>query len=217
MLEKRKSAENIFVKFGKIKEVQMSRVGSEPIIIPENVKVEIKGKKVTVTGPKGTLSREMNDGISASAKDDKIFVKRSSDEKKYRSLHGLNRTLINNMIIGTTEGYLKKLMIIGTGYKAQPKENWLILSLGFSHDIYFEIPKAIDVKVEKISRAQATDIPNLQTIIDLFSIDKELLGQVTAAIRSIRPPEPYKGKGIRYEDEHVRKKAGKIAGGTEGV
>ena len=195
----------------------MSRVGSEPIVIPENVKVEIKRKKVTVTGPKGTLSREMDNGISATVKENKIIVKRTSDEQKYRSLHGLNRTLINNMIIGTTKGYLKKLMIVGTGYKAQPKDNWLILSLGFSHDVYFEIPEQIDIKVEKISRAQATDIPGLQAIVDFNCIDKELLGQVTAAIRSIRPPEPYKGKGIRYADEHVRKKAGKIAGGTEGA
>ncbi len=194
----------------------MSRVGKEPIIIPENVKVSIHKNKVIVTGIKGTLEHILNDGISAKLIDNTVVVTRISDEKKYKSLHGLNRSLINNMVIGVSKGYLKKLMIIGTGYKAVVKGRWLVLSLGFSHDIYFEIPEGIDVSLEKIGRAEASVIPGLQVVIDLSSHDKELLGSVAATIRGIRPPEPYKGKGIRYAEEHVRKKAGKIAGGVTG-
>lgn len=192
----------------------MSRIGKEPIIIPENVKVNIRKNKVVVTGSKGKLEYILNDGISAKIVDNAILVSRISDEKKYKSLHGLNRSLINNMVVGVSKGYLKKLMIVGTGYKAEIKGKWLVLSLGFSHDIYFEIPEGIEVDLEKIGRAEAGVIPGLQVIIDLSSHDKMLLGSVAAAIRNIKPPEPFKGKGIRYADEHVRKKAGKIAGGA---
>ncbi|MCK4338845.1 MAG: 50S ribosomal protein L6 [Candidatus Cloacimonetes bacterium] len=192
----------------------MSRIGKEPIIIPENVKVNIRKNKVVVTGSKGKLEYILNDGISAKIVDNAILVSRISDEKKYKSLHGLNRSLINNMVIGVSKGYLKKLMIVGTGYKAEIKGKWLVLSLGFSHDIYFEIPEGINISLEKIGRAEAGVLPGLQVIIDITGHNKELLGSVAAAIRNIKPPEPFKGKGIRYADEHVRKKAGKIAGGA---
>ncbi|MBC8525644.1 MAG: 50S ribosomal protein L6 [Candidatus Cloacimonetes bacterium] len=192
----------------------MSRVGKEPIIIPENVNVNIRKKRITVKGPKGALERVLVEGISAKIVDNTLIIKRISDEKKYRSLHGLYRSLINNMIIGVSKGFMKKLMIVGTGYKATIKGKWLVLSLGFSHDIYFEIPKEIEIDIEKIGRAKASIIPGLQVIIDISSYNKELLGSVCATIRNIKPPEPYKGKGIRYSDEHVRKKAGKVAGGT---
>ena len=192
----------------------MSRIGKEPIVIPENVKVNISKNKVTVTGTKGKLEHILNEGISAKIIDNNIIVSRISDEKKYKSLHGLNRSLINNMVIGLSKGYLKKLMIIGTGYKAETKGKWLILSLGFSHDIYFEIPEGVQVSLERIGRAEAGVLPGLQVVIDLSSHNKELLGSIAAAIRGIKPPEPYKGKGIRYAGEYVRKKAGKIAGGA---
>jgi large subunit ribosomal protein L6 len=200
----------------------MSRTGNKPIIIPENVKVNIQkqlkgsasGGKVVVSGPKGMLEHTLNNGITAEVVDNRVLVKRISDEKKYRSLHGLNRALINNMVVGVSKGYLKKLMVVGTGYKAEVKGRWLVMSLGFSHDIYFEIPNGLEITVEKIGRTKASVIPGLQAIIDLVCIDKELLGEVAASIRSIRPPEPYKGKGIRYANEYVRKKAGKVAGGT---
>ncbi len=194
----------------------MSRIGKEPVVIPKDIRINIKKNKVVVTGTKGTLEHTLNEGISAKISNNTVIVSRISDEKKYKSLHGLNRSLINNMVVGLSKGYLKKLMIVGTGYKAEIKGKWLVLSLGFSHDIYFEIPEEIDVRIEKIGRAEASIVPGLQVVIDLSSHDKMLLGSVAAAIRSIRPPEPYKGKGIRYADEHIRKKAGKIAGGATG-
>lgn len=192
----------------------MSRVGKEPIVIPDKVNVEIKGNLVKVTGPLGTLEHILNDGITAKTTDNEIIVDRKSEEKEIRSLHGLNRSLIANMIIGVSEGYLKKLMIVGTGYKAEIKGKWLVLSLGFSHDIYLEIPKEIKVEIEKIGRAEASSLPGLQSIIDFRSYNKEMLGAFCASIRNVKPPEPYKGKGIRYSDEHVHIKPGKVAGGA---
>ncbi|MGC9337458.1 MAG: 50S ribosomal protein L6 [Candidatus Cloacimonadia bacterium] len=192
----------------------MSRVGKAPINIPENVTVDIKGKNVTVSGPKGTLTHRLNEGISVKIEDKQIIVGRVSDQKEYKSMHGLNRALLYNIVKGVSEGYMKRLMIVGTGYRAEVKGRWLILGLGFSHDVYFEIPEGIEILVERIGRADASAVPELQSIIDVKGIDKELVGNVAATIRKIRPPEPYKSKGIRYADEHIRRKAGKIAGGT---
>ena len=192
----------------------MSRVGKNPIVIPDKVTVDVKGFHIKVTGPLGTLERDLNEGISVKIKDNQIHVMRKDDEKQTRSLHGLNRSLIANMIEGVSKGYLKKLMIVGTGYKAEVKGKWLVLSLGFSHDVYFEIPKEVKIEIEKIGRAQASSIPALQAIIDFRSHNKEMLGAVCAAIRDIKPPECYKGKGIRYAEEHIRIKPGKVAGGA---
>ncbi|MCD6330040.1 MAG: 50S ribosomal protein L6 [Candidatus Cloacimonetes bacterium] len=192
----------------------MSRVGKNPIVIPDKVTVDVKGLHIKVTGPLGTLERDLNEGISVKIKDNQINVMRKDDEKQTRSLHGLNRSLIANMIEGVSKGYLKKLMIVGTGYKAEVKGKWLVLSLGFSHDVYFEIPKEVKIEIEKIGRAQASSIPALQAIIDFRSHNKEMLGAVCAAIRDIKPPECYKGKGIRYAEEHIRIKPGKVAGGA---
>jgi len=192
----------------------MSRVGKDPIVIPEKVTVDVKGQHIKVTGPLGTLERDLNDGISIKIKDNQVLVSRKDDEKQTRSLHGLNRSLIANMVEGVSKGYLKKLMIVGTGYKAESKGKWLVFSLGFSHDVYFEIPKEVKIEIEKIGRAEASSIPGLQTVIDFRSHDKEMLGAVCAAVRDIKHPECYKGKGIRYAEEHIRIKPGKVAGGA---
>lgn len=175
----------------------MSRVGKNPIPIPEGVKVTISDNKVLVKGPKGELSRSIHPRIKLELKDDKILVMRVSNSKMDRSLHGLSRTLIANMIIGTTQGYSKELEIHGVGYKAQLKDKSLNLSLGFSHQIDFPIPEGIEVETPKPNR------------IFIKGRDKELVGEVAAEIRTILTPEPYKGKGIRYAGEYVRRKAGK--------
>lgn len=167
----------------------MSRVGKEPIVIPENVTVAIKGQHVKVTGPLGTLERTLNDGITIKIKDNQAIFTRKDDEKQTRSLHGLNRSLVANMVEGVHNGYLKKLMIVGTGYKAEVKGKWLVLTLGFSHDVYFEIPKEVKIEIEKIGRAEASSISGLQAIVDFRSHDKEMLGAVCAAIRDVKPPE----------------------------
>ncbi|MBN2017691.1 MAG: 50S ribosomal protein L6 [Candidatus Cloacimonetes bacterium] len=192
----------------------MSRIGKEPIVIPENVKVDIKGQHVKVTGPLGALERDLNAGITIKIKDNTAVIERKDDEKQTKSLHGLNRSLVANMVEGVSNGYLRKLMIVGTGYKAEINGKWLVLSLGFSHDVYFEIPKDVKVEIEKIGRAEASTIPGLQAIIDFRSHNKEMLGAVCAAIRDIKPPESYKGKGVRYADEHIHIKPGKVAGGA---
>jgi len=212
MQESIMSVVSIYARSGK--EVMMSRVGLEPIVIPENVKVDIKKQHVQVTGPLGALERDLNEGITITIKDNKAIIKRDNDEKQTRSLHGLNRSLVANMVKGVSEGYLKKLMIVGTGYKAEIAGKWLVLSLGFSHDVYFEIPKEVKIEIEKIGRAEASNIPGLQAIIDFRSHDNEMLGSVCATIRDIKPPECYKGKGIRYADEHIHIKPGKVAGGA---
>jgi large subunit ribosomal protein L6 len=194
----------------------MSRVGKQPITIPEQVEVKIDKQNVAVKGLKGNLKLTVTDGITAIIKDNEIIVTRENDEKESRSLHGLNRALINNMIIGVSKGYMKKLYVVGTGYKVSIQGKWLILTIGFSHDVYVEIPKAVEIETEKVSRAAVSDIPELQAIIDLSSCDKELLGNIAASIRSVRPPGAFnKCKGIRYSDERVKKKPGKVAGGTE--
>lgn len=179
----------------------MSRVGKSPIPIPEKTKVEIKGKTVTVTGPKGTLAREIHPDITATLEDNQILVTRPSDIKQHRALHGLTRALLNNMVVGVTKGYTKELQMIGVGYRAELKGKVLMIYLGYSHPIVFVPPDGIKVEV----------VPKENRII-VDGIDKELVGQVAAKIRSFRKPEPYKGKGVRYVGEQVRSKAGKTAG-----
>ena len=176
----------------------MSRIGRLPVPVPAGVDVTINGNEVTVKGPKGTLSRTIAQPLSVTRQEDgTILVTRPDDERESRSLHGLSRTLINNMVVGVTEGYSKQLEIVGTGYRAAQKGTGVELSLGFSHTVTVEPPEGIDLKVEG----------NLKIIVS--GISKERVGEVAANIRKIRPPEPYKGKGVRYAGENVRRKVGK--------
>ena len=176
----------------------MSRIGRLPVPVPAGVDVTINGNDVTVKGPKGTLSRTIAQPLSVTRQEDgTILVIRPNDERESRSLHGLSRTLINNMIIGVTEGYTKNLEIVGTGYRAAQKGTGIELSLGFSHTVVVEAPEGITLKVDG----------NLK--IEVSGISKEQVGEVAANIRKIRPPEPYKGKGVRYAGENVRRKVGK--------
>ena len=176
----------------------MSRIGRLPVPVPAGVDVTINGNEVTVKGPKGTLSRTIAQQLSVTRQEDgSILVTRPDDERESRSLHGLSRTLINNMVVGVTEGYSKQLEIVGTGYRAAQKGTGIELSLGFSHTVTVEAPEGVDLKVEG----------NLKIIVS--GISKERVGEVAANIRKIRPPEPYKGKGVRYAGENVRRKVGK--------
>ncbi|MFZ0391750.1 MAG: 50S ribosomal protein L6 [Calditrichia bacterium] len=179
----------------------MSRIGKLPIQIPQNVEVKIdKNNMVWVKGPKGELQMPLNEEMIIEQGDNQIEVKRPSDSKKHRSLHGLTRTLVYNMVAGVTEGFRKGLEIVGVGYKAEKKGSGLLLLVGYSHPIYFVPPEGISIEVPA------------PTKISVSGIDKVLVGQVAAKLRAFRPPEPYKGKGIRYEGEFVRQKAGKTAG-----
>ncbi|MDQ8166045.1 MAG: 50S ribosomal protein L6 [Gemmatimonadota bacterium] len=175
----------------------MSRIGKLPIGIPKGVTVNVAGQKVTVKGPKGELSRMLHTDLGVKVEGETLTVTRPSDEPKHKSLHGLSRTLIANMVEGVTKGYQKQLEITGVGYKAEPKPYGLLLSLGYSHTIEYKSPAGI-----KLTAPQPT-----QVFID--GADKELVGQVAAEIRLLRKPEPYKGKGIKYAGEVVRRKAGK--------
>lgn len=175
----------------------MSRIGSQPIIIPDGVEVEINNNFIRIKGPKGELKRSFDNDVSVKKLDGSIIVDKSSDTKTSKQKWGLFRSLINNMVLGVTKGFSKTLNIEGVGYKAVLQNKFLTLSLGYSHDIKFEIPDSLEVKCLK------------PTIIELSSYDKESLGQSAAIIRSLRPPEPYKGKGVRYSDEYIIRKEGK--------
>ena len=175
----------------------MSRIGNKPITVPDGVEVKIDGKHITVKGPKGTLTRDVHKDISLEINENTIKVTRKDNEPKTRSLHGLTRTLINNMIIGVTQEFSKELQINGVGYRVQKQGNDLNLTLGYSHPVIFEAPEGITF-----------DVPNANTII-VRGIDKELVGQTAAVVRSKRPPEVYRGKGIKYADEVIRRKEGK--------
>ncbi|MGD0036592.1 MAG: 50S ribosomal protein L6 [Bacteroidota bacterium] len=177
----------------------MSRIGRKPIEIPKGVTVTVKDGTVSVKGPKGELIEKVHPDIGVEAKGQQILITRKSDEGKYRALHGLWRALIQNMIIGVTFGYSKKLEIIGVGYRAEMKGTRLNLLLGFSHPILFAAPDGIKIETPT------------QTSIIISGVHKQLVGLVTAKIRSFRPPEPYKGKGVKYEGEYIRRKAGKAA------
>ncbi len=178
----------------------MSRIGKKIIEIPKGVTVNLKGNAVTVKGPKGELNKVLHPSMKIEMKDSEISVTRPDDTKSNRALHGLTRALIQNMINGVSEGYRKTLDIVGVGYKVEQKGSNLLLNIGYSHPIYFIPPDG--VKVESTTPTQ----------IVVSGIDKQLVGQVAAKLRSIRKPEPYKGKGIKYSDEHIVRKAGKTAG-----
>lgn len=178
----------------------MSRIGKLPIQIPEKVELKIEKGMISVKGPKGELKHKFDAGLKLEQEANKLIVKRPSDERKWRALHGLTRTLINNMVIGVEKGYRKSLVIEGVGFKAEKKGKFLALSIGYSHLIYLLPPEGISIDLDS------------PTQIVVSGIDKFLVGSITAKIRSFRPPEPYKGKGIRYADEVVRRKAGKTAG-----
>ena len=178
----------------------MSRIGKNPITVPAGVDVSIDGKDVTIKGSKGELKMTLPGEITASLDDGMVVVDRPNDENESKALHGLARSLVNNMVIGVTEGFQKKLEIVGVGYRAQAKgSNALELQLGFSHSVSIEAPDGIEFEVPQ------------QTEIIVKGIDKQLVGQVAADIRKWRKPEPYKGKGIRYEGERIIRKAGKAA------
>ena len=180
----------------------MSRVGNDPIKIPEGVNVDIQEESITVKGKLGELTQLYNQ-VSFSIKDSMITVSRPSNSKENRAKHGLYRSLLNNMVIGVSKGFVKELELVGVGYRANNQGQKLELSLGFSHNIIFEIPN--EVKVETITEKGSNPI------IKLTSFDKELLGNVVSKIRSLRKPEPYKGKGIKFVGEEIRRKAGKSA------
>jgi large subunit ribosomal protein L6 len=175
----------------------MSRIGNSPISLPAGVEVKMNGDTVEVKGPKGTLTQPVNSAITVAVDEGTVTVARDNDERQNRALHGLTRALINNMVIGVTEGYSKELTAVGVGYRAVLKGKLLELQVGFSHPVNIEAPEGITFEVPE------------PTKIIVSGIDKQKVGQVAADIRAVRPPEPYKGKGIRYSDEHVRRKAGK--------
>ncbi len=182
----------------------MSRIGKLPIALPAGVTVSVNDNVVTVKGPKGELSQAVDPTISVAIEDGHVLVTRNSDEKQERAFHGLYRALIHNMVVGVSEGYKKELELVGVGYRASNKGNVLELALGYTHPIFFELPK--EIKVETKSER------NKNPLIILESYDKQLLGQVCAKIRSFRKPEPYKGKGIKFVGEVIRRKSGKSAG-----
>jgi large subunit ribosomal protein L6 len=183
----------------------MSRIGKQPVIAPEGVTISVgKDNVVTVKGPKGELKQEIDRDITVAINDGTITFTRPTDQIRHRAMHGLYRSLIANMVTGVTDGYVRKLELIGVGFKAANQGNLLDLALGYSHNIIFDIPKELKVATAQEKGQNPT--------ISLEGIDKQLIGQVAAKIRSLRKPEPYKGKGVRYMGEVVRKKAGKAAG-----
>jgi large subunit ribosomal protein L6 len=175
----------------------MSRIGRLPIPVPSGVDVTIDGRQVTVKGPKGTLSRALHPDMTLSREDGTLVVTRPTEQKTHKQLHGLTRTLVNNMVVGVTDGYRKGLEITGVGYRASKVGEKLQLNLGYSHPIEIDPPQGISFEVENPTR------------LAVIGIDKELVGQVAARVRAMRKPEPYKGKGVRYAGEQIRRKAGK--------
>lgn len=180
----------------------MSRIGKKPIVLPQGVKAEVREGSIFIEGPKGKLSRRLSDRISARIKDNQILMERSADTKLDRAQHGLYRALVFNMVKGVTEGYSKQLEIIGVGFKAQMQGNKLNMALGFSHPVNFLSPEGIKIETPK------------PTQIMVSGIDKEMVGQTAREIRMICPPEPYKGKGIRFAGEYIKKKVGKAQATT---
>lgn len=178
----------------------MSRIGKRPVSIPSGVSVSVDGNTVAIKGPKGELKRTLHHELGVAVADGQITVARPSDEPRHKALHGLSRTLVANMVEGVTKGYAKQLEITGVGYKAEPKPYGLLLSLGYSHQIEYKAPPGI-----KLTAPQPTQV-------NIEGADKEIVGQVAAEIRSLRKPEPYKGKGIKYAGEVIRRKAGKAGG-----
>ncbi|MEZ5371184.1 MAG: 50S ribosomal protein L6 [Microthrixaceae bacterium] len=175
----------------------MSRIGEQPISLPDGVTVSVADGVVSVKGPKGELQQDIPGGIDVVVGEGVVDVKRPDDERESRSMHGLVRSLVNNMVVGTSKGFQKDLEIVGTGYRATAKGSGLELLLGYSHSITVDAPEGITFTLPR------------NTYIEITGIDKQLVGQVAANIRALRSPEPYKGKGVRYADEHVKRKAGK--------
>jgi large subunit ribosomal protein L6 len=175
----------------------MSRIGNQPIELPEGVELELNGQAVTVKGKNGELTRNINPLITLEIEDNEVTFTRANEQKKSKMLHGTTRSMVNNMVVGVTEGYTKKLEIIGVGYRAQMQGNTLNLNVGVSHPVEFETPEGLEIEVPS------------NTEIVIKGADKEAVGALAANIRSVRSPEPYKGKGIRYEGEYVRRKEGK--------
>lgn len=177
----------------------MSRIGQNPINIPAGVNIDLKGTLVKVRGQKGSLKYQVHKDMNISEHDGTVLVNRNSDAREQRAIHGTTRQMIHNMVVGVSEGFSKELEIIGVGYQAQVQGTRLRLQLGYSHDIYFDMPEGITVTANR-------------TEVKVEGIDKQLVGAVAAKIRSFRPPEPYKGKGVRYKGEYVRSKQGKTVG-----
>jgi large subunit ribosomal protein L6 len=175
----------------------MSRIGKKPVTVPQGVNLDLQGSTVAVKGPKGELRRTLHAEMKVSLKDGAFTVERPSDDKRHKALHGLTRTLVQNMVEGVSKGFSKTLEIQGVGYKAEAKPYGVNLIVGYSHPVKYEAPKGIKISVEN------------NTVVKIEGADKEVVGQVAAELRSVRPPEPYKGKGIRYQGEQVRRKAGK--------
>lgn len=175
----------------------MSRIGKHPVPVPAGVSVEIAGSRIKVKGPKGELARSLHPSMQVSLADGKIAVQRPDDQERHKALHGLSRTLVANMVEGVTKGFERVLEIQGVGYRAEAKGRGLTLVVGLSHPVTIQAPEGVSLTVEN------------NTVVKVAGANKELVGQVAAEIRSIRPPEPYKGKGIRYQGERVRRKAGK--------
>jgi large subunit ribosomal protein L6 len=178
----------------------MSRIGKRPITIPAGVEVTLDGNDVRVKGPRGELSRRLHRDVIVRREDGEIVVERPSDQPEHRSLHGLSRTLVANMVEGVTTGFTKVLEIVGVGYRAETKPFGLTLALGYSHPIDYKAPEGITLRAVN------------PTTVEVSGTDKEVVGQVAAEIRSLRPPEPYKGKGVKYQGEVIRRKAGKAGG-----
>ncbi len=176
----------------------MSRIGLKPIPVPDTVRVDIRGQHVVVNGPKGELSRTFHPDMTVVLEEGVLRVQRPTDHRMHRALHGLTRSLLANMVTGVSEGYSKTLEIVGTGYRAEQKGDGVVLHLGYSHPIDFPAPEGIAFEVPRGGRS-----------LTVSGVDKELVGEIAARIRRQRPPEPYKGKGIRYQGERVRRKAGK--------
>jgi large subunit ribosomal protein L6 len=177
----------------------VSRIGKKPVPLPQGVSASVQGRTITVKGPKGELSRLVHADLTVAVEDGNVVVRRPSDESRHKALHGLTRTLVSNMVLGVTKGFSKALEIQGVGYKAEVKPFGVQLVVGFSHPVPYHAPKGVTISVEN------------NVMLKIEGVDKELVGQVAAELRAVRPPEPYKGKGIRYVGEQVRRKAGKTA------
>jgi large subunit ribosomal protein L6 len=178
----------------------MSRIGKKPVVVPNGVTVTVTGQHVTVAGPKGTLERDVHPEMAVAVADGSVTVSRPSDSGRHRALHGLTRSLIQNMVDGVTAGFSKRLEIHGVGYKAEAVQGGIRLAVGLSHTVEYTAPPGVTITVEN------------PTLVAVEGIDKERVGQVAAELRRVRPPEPYKGKGVRYQGEHIRRKAGKTGG-----
>jgi len=178
----------------------MSRIGKKPVVIPQGVKVQLADGRLSAEGPKGRLAQPVPDGLTATVGPDQVLISRAGDDRRLRAIHGLTRALVANMVIGVKDGFERKLDIVGIGYRAQLQGRAIQLSLGYSHPVVFPLPEGITAEIDK------------QTAITLRGADKALLGETAARLRMLRKPDPYKGKGIKYGDEVIRRKVGKKAG-----